>query len=115
MLVSYDSPGKLGAYVVIADLLEVGDYARGAAREIELQGGIALLMVSEHEAEEGVEEVVALGWLRRLGLQPYRLRVSGHYYPHEFAGLVRPREIVPVHMEEPELMLRVFGKVSQRE
>jgi ribonuclease J len=44
--------------------------------------------------------------------------VSGHYYPHEFArlvGLVKPREIVPVHTEELELMLRVFGKVSQRE
>ena len=61
---------------------------------------------------------MALEWLRRLGLQPYRLRVSGHYYPHEFAklvGLVKPREILPVHTEEPELMLRVFGKVSQRE
>jgi ribonuclease J len=94
------------------------DFARGAAREIGLQGGIALLMVSEHEAEEGVEEAVALGWLRRLGLQPYRLRVSGHYYPHEFArlvGLVKSREIVPVHTEEPGLMLRLFEKLSHRE
>jgi ribonuclease J len=85
-------------------------------REIELQGGIALLMVSEHEAKEGVEEAVALGWLRRLGLQPYRLRVSWHYYPHEFARrvrLVKPREIVPVHTEEPGLMLRVFEKFSR--
>jgi hypothetical protein len=53
----------------------VVDFAKGATREIGLQGGIALLMVSEHEAEEGVEEAVAFGWLRRLGLQPYRLRV----------------------------------------
>jgi hypothetical protein len=29
MLVSYDSPRKLGAYVVIADLFEVVDFARG--------------------------------------------------------------------------------------
>jgi ribonuclease J len=72
-------------------------------------------MVSEHEAEEGVKEAVALGWLRRLGLQPYRLRVSGHYYPHEFArlvGLVKPREIVPVHTEEPGFMLKLFEKLS---
>ena len=114
-LAGYDDLRDPSAYTVIADLFEVVDFARGATREIELQGGIALLMVSEHEAEEGVEEAVALGWLRRLGLQPYRLRVSGHYYPHEFAGLVglvKPREIVPIHTEEPGLMLRVFEKVS---
>jgi len=27
-------------------------------------------MLSEHEAEEGTEEAVALGWLWRLGLNP---------------------------------------------
>ena len=80
--------------------------------------GIALLMVSVHEAEERVEEAVALGWLRCLGLQPYRLRVSGHYYPHEFArlvGLVKPREIVPAHTEEPGFMLRLFEKLAYKE
>jgi ribonuclease J len=72
-------------------------------------------MVSEHEAEEGVVEAVALGWLRRLGLQPYRVRISGHYYPHEFArlvGLVKPRDTVPIHTEEPSFMFKLFEKVS---
>jgi hypothetical protein len=45
------APWDSSHYIVIADLFEVVDYARGAAREIRLQWGIALLMVSEHEAE----------------------------------------------------------------
>jgi ribonuclease J len=52
----------------------------------------------------------------RAGLKPYKLRISGHYYPHEFArlvGLVKPREIVPFHTKEPGLMLRLFERVSQ--
>ena len=43
------------------------------------------------------------------------MRVSGHYYPHEFAGLVglvRQRETVPIHTEEPDLMLRLFEKIA---
>jgi ribonuclease J len=91
------------------------EFARDTAREVELEGGLALLMLSEHEGEEGVEEAVALGWLRRLGLQPYRLRVSGHYYPHELAKLIqlaKPRELVPVHTEDPALMLEIFRRLS---
>jgi len=38
--------------------------------EVELEGGLALLMLSEHEGEEGADESVAFGWLRRLGLNP---------------------------------------------
>jgi hypothetical protein len=45
------APWDSSQYVVIADLFEVVDYARGAAREIRPRGRIALLMVSEHEAE----------------------------------------------------------------
>ena len=101
---------------VVADLYELVEFARGAAREVELGGGLALLMLSEHEAEEGLEEAVALGWLRRLGLQPYRLRVSGHYYPHELARLVqlvKPKELVPVHTEDPGLVLEFFDKLRR--
>jgi ribonuclease J len=101
-------------YVVAADLYELVEFARDAAPEVGLRGGLALLMLSEHEAEEGLEEAVALGWLRRLGLQPYRLRVSGHYYPHELARLVqlvKPKELVPVHTEDPGLVLEFFDKL----
>jgi ribonuclease J len=103
-------------YVVAADLYELVEFARDVASEVGLRGGLALLMLSEHEAEEGLEEAVALGWLRRLGLQPYRLRVSGHYYPHELARLiqlVKPKELVPVHTEDPDLVLLFFDKLRR--
>jgi ribonuclease J len=51
----------------------------------------------------------------KAGPKRYKLRISGHYYPHEFARLVelvKQREIVPVHTEEPGFMLRLFEKVS---
>uniref|UniRef100_A0A7J3X5W3 MBL fold metallo-hydrolase n=1 Tax=Thermofilum pendens TaxID=2269 RepID=A0A7J3X5W3_THEPE len=103
------------SFAVAADLYELVEFARDAAPEVELRGGLALLMLSEHEAEEGLEEAVALGWLRRLGLQPYRLRVSGHYYPHELARLiqlVKPREVVPVHTENPSLVHEIFRMLT---
>ncbi len=112
-LAGYEDLRDPGGCAVVADLYELVEFARGAAREVELGGGLALLMLSEHEGEEGVEEAVALGWLRRLGLQPYRLRVSGHYYPHELAKLIqlaKPRELVPVHTEDPDLVLLLFDK-----
>ena len=112
-LAGYEDLRDPSGCAVVADLYELVEFARGAAREVELGGGLALLTLSEHEGEEGVEETVALGWLRRLGLQPYRLRVSGHYYPHELAKLIqlaKPRELVPVHTEDPDLVLLLFDK-----
>jgi len=114
-LAGYEDLRDPSGYAVVADLYELVEFARDTAREVELEGGLALLMLSEHEGEEGLEESVALGWLRRLGLQPYRLRVSGHYYPHELARLVqlvKPRELIPVHTEDPALMLEIFRRLS---
>jgi ribonuclease J len=113
-LAGYEDLRDPSSYTVVADLYELVEFARDAAREVELGGGLALLMLSEHEGEEGVEEAVALGWLRRLGLQPYRLRVSGHYYPHELAKLLqlaKPRELVPVHTEDPALVIELFRRL----
>ena len=114
-LAGYEDLKDPSGYAVIADLYELVEFARDATQEVELEGGLALLMLSEHEGEEGAEESVALSWLRRLGLQPYRLRVSGHYYPHELAKLIqltKPRELVPVHTEDPALMLEMFRRLS---
>ena len=113
-LAGYEDLRDPSGCAVVADLYELVEFARDTAQEVELEGGLALLMLSEHEGEEGVEEAVALGWLRRLGLQPYRLRVSGHYYPHELVKLIqlaKPKELVPVHTEDPALMLELFRKL----
>ncbi|MEZ0346050.1 MAG: hypothetical protein ABWK01_05835 [Infirmifilum sp.] len=112
-LVDSDELRSPADYAVIADLFELIDFARSS--EIELRGGHALLLTSEVEAEEGLEEAVAVGWLRRLGLQPYRLRVSGHYYPYELSKLlklVRPRRVIPVHTEAPDMLIELWRRVA---
>jgi len=51
------------------------------------------------------------------GVQIYRVRFSGHYYPHELRRILealKPRRVVPIHTRRPRLMealVRVlFGK-----
>ena len=45
--------------------------------------------------EEAIyNEALILRWFMRLNLQPYRLRVSGHYYPYHLRTIinaVKPR------------------------
>jgi hypothetical protein len=63
-------------------------------------------------AEEMVEYEVVNRRLLRSGIQPYRLRVSGHYYPYEIYKIlktIRPKQVIPVHREHPELM-KVGGR-----
>ena len=114
-LISPDEIRDLSKFVVIADLLDLVDFARAIPSELSLKGGFALLMLSEHESEEATEEAVALRWLGRLGVQTYRLRVSGHYYPHELVKLfklVKPREVIPVHTEAPELLIDLWKSLK---
>ena len=59
------------------------------------------------------EERVLAGWLYRLGAQIYRVRVSGHYYPHEFREIItslKPKKLIPIHTEAPGTMILKFGK-----
>jgi len=59
-----------------------------------------------------VEYEIVNRWLLRSGIQPYRLRVSGHYYPFEIGEIIKtlnPKRIIPVHTENPELV-QVFCK-----
>lgn len=114
-LASLDNLRDPSSFAVKGDFFELVDFARRVGGGADLSDGFALLLTSEHEAEEGLEELAAVGWLRRLGVQPYRVRVSGHYYPHELGrvlGLVKPREIIPVHTEAPELVLELSRKLG---
>jgi len=40
------------------------------------------------EAETRAEEEVLAAWLSMLGVQIYRIRFSGHYYPHELRRIL---------------------------
>jgi hypothetical protein len=60
-LVGEEELRGLPGYVMVADLFKLVDFARFFAGRVNLRGGFALLMLSEHEAEGAVEEVAALG------------------------------------------------------
>ena len=64
------------------------------------------------EAELEVEEETLVYWLYMLGVQVYRVRLSGHYYPHELRDIldvIKSRRLVPIHTSHPKLMLTLSG------
>lgn len=68
---------------------------------LELAGALLVQLASEPKGEEMRIMEARLGaWLRRLGVHAYRLRVSGHYYPHQLEHIIRatkPRAVLTVH------------------
>lgn len=83
-------------------------------RQVKIWGGklprnaIAILTTPEPlEAEYEVEEETLAYWLYSLGVQVYRIRLSGHYYPHELRNIlnvVKPKKLIPIHTRNPSLM-----------
>jgi len=77
---------------------------------------MGLLLTSEPTTEEySIEMRKQLEWFKLAKIQPYRLRVSGHYYPHKFKEILRvvkPRKLIPVHTTAPGMMLELFNKYS---
>ena len=64
------------------------------------------------EAEAEAEETALVTWLHSLGVQVYRVRVSGHYYPFEFQRLVRevkPKTLIPIHTKHPSIMQTLYN------
>ncbi len=62
------------------------------------------------EAKSEAEEKTLSYWLYTLGVQVYRIRLSGYYYPHELRnilGTIKPKKLVPVHTRHPSLVLKL--------
>ncbi|RLF01559.1 MAG: hypothetical protein DRJ59_05810, partial [Thermoprotei archaeon] len=67
----------------------------------------AIVSEPEPQGEELIEYDVIVGWLQLFGLQPYRIRASGHYYPYELKTVldaIKPKNIIPIHTERPEIL-----------
>ena len=65
------------------------------------------------EAESEVEEETLAYWLYTLGVQVCRIRLSGHYYPHELRNIldiIKPEKLVPIHTRHPSLILKLANK-----
>jgi ribonuclease J len=66
------------------------------------------------ESVKEVEESALRTWLRSFGAQVFRLRLSGHYLPHQFRYIVealKPKDLIPLHTEESNLMNRLFQNI----
>lgn len=82
----------------------------------ELSGdAISILTTPEPlEAESEVEEETLAYWLYSLGVKVPRVRLSGHYYPHELRNIldiIKTRRLVPIHTRHPKLMLSTLFSV----
>jgi len=108
---------NLRNYIIIAEpvhLLELLRKLKVQGKEVDLTNTIALLLDTEpREAVKEVENKVLMQWLRIFGVQPQRLRISGHYQPHQLKQIIqalKPKQLIPIHTEEPQLMLKLFEK-----
>lgn len=82
---------------------------------VSLTGSAVVLMDPEpRESVKEVEESALRTWLRSFGAQVFRLRLSGHYLPHQFRYIVealKPKDLIPLHTEESDLMNRLFKNI----
>jgi ribonuclease J len=100
--------------MLIASYYEIVDLCRKISKtEIGEKAIASIITEPEPSTEEMVEYEVVNRWLLRTGIQPYRLRVSGHYYPFEIDKIlktIKPKSVIPVHTERPELMKTFLQK-----
>jgi len=77
------------------------------------RGSMAILSHSEPADEEGeVELEKLLNWLRNYSIPSYRIHCSGHIYMKDLARVVdevRPRDVLVVHSEHPDVIKRYLG------
>jgi len=65
------------------------------------------------ESIKEIEEEALKTWLKSFGIQTFRLRLSGHYLPHQFHNIIetlKPKNLIPLHTEEADLMNKLFQK-----
>jgi len=105
------------SYVVAIEpvgLLQIFRKLKISGETPDLTGSTVVLMDPEpRESIKEVEEGALRTWLKTFGIQALRLRLSGHYLPHQFRNIIetiKPKEIIPIHTEEASLMIRLFQR-----
>ncbi|MCD6256000.1 MAG: MBL fold metallo-hydrolase [Deltaproteobacteria bacterium] len=72
----------------------------------------AIISEPEPQVEEAYEYGVIANWFLKMGIQSYRIRVSGHYYPYQLRKIlenIRPTRILPIHTLYPERLKSYLG------
>jgi ribonuclease J len=100
--------------IIITDFESI-DIARALMRKEPLGKTIVALLISSEPTNEeySIEQRRRLEWFRRAKIQPYRVRVSGHYYPHQFTRIIESlklNHIIPIHTNYPSYILRAINK-----
>ncbi|MFQ5837471.1 MAG: MBL fold metallo-hydrolase [Thermoplasmata archaeon] len=78
-------------------------------------GGHFIHSKSEPFEEEDIEDAVLRAWLQRFELHHHQLHASGHASRSELETMVermRPRKVVPIHTEHPQLFVGLAEKVE---
>jgi ribonuclease J len=96
--------------LLITSYYEIIDLFRNLDEsDLKSRRSVCILTEPEPASEEMQEYDVMNRWLSMWGIQTYRIRVSGHYYPFDFEEIlsaIRPKEMLPLHTFHPELMRR---------
>ncbi len=99
--------------LVLISHRDIIDLLRDPNFSLSRQGSpVAVLSEPEPEVEEALEYDVIANWLSAMGVQHYRIRASGHYYPYQLKDLIsaiKPRSIKPIHTQFPDLLRRLAG------
>lgn len=78
---------------------------------------VAIISEPEPQIEEGSEYSVISNWFSMMGVESYRIRVSGHYYQYQLKTMlekIKPRKSVRlVHTEKPKMFHRVVKEATK--
>ena len=81
-------------------------------------GLFQITLVGEPLDEEGwIAEERLMSWLRKFGIDSFRIHLSGHYYPYEFKEIIhilKPKQLIPIHTNTPKHMKTLFEKYSSQ-
>ncbi|MEM3648087.1 MAG: MBL fold metallo-hydrolase [Thermoproteota archaeon] len=78
---------------------------------------LAIISEPEPQIEEGSEYAAIANWLSLMGIESYRIRVSGHYYQYQLKTIIeriKPKKRIKIiHTERPKLFMRKLKEISR--
>jgi len=101
--------------LIIVPYREIIDFLRDIeqVRKGFLYQAVAIISEPEPEIEEASECTVIANWLSKIGIQFYRIRASGHYYPYQLKTIlnaIKPKKkIEGIHTKNLKLLHSLSG------
>lgn len=102
--------------IFLVSYWEIVDFIRDIMAENKLvKGTAAIISEPEPQVEEGTNYDVVANWFSKVAVEPYRIRVSGHYYPYQVKNIlktIKPKKIKVIHTENPEFFKNYTNKAD---